>query len=307
MFIISKCFDIYVSNMETYKLEAFVTFSQTESVRKAAELLNLSPGAISKILHSLEEDLGIPLLTPVGRQVTLTAEGKAFLPDAIRMIKEWKSIKEGLKGNKAESKVSPLRLATFEVFSTYFLSGLDGVSLNRGLQLYEAVPGEIERLIMDEKADMGITYLPVPHPRLDFLKIRSVEMGVYAKKGAFGDVEQQDIPFVVPIAPLNGSPTKAKGLDGWPETAYERKVKYEVTLLESGLELCRQGKCAGYFPVFIALEHNRRVKAQFELERRASPYGAKKCYADVYLVKLKSRPEDELVKKMAKMIRTVCG
>lgn len=293
--------------METYKLEAFVTFSQTENVRKAAELLGVSAGALSKILHSLEDDLGIPLIVPVGRQVTLTSEAKAFLPDALRMIEQWKEIKRGLQGQKTEKKLSPLRLATFEVFSTYFLSGLDQVQLDHGLQLYEAVPGEIERLILDQRADLGITYLPVPHPRLDFLKIRSVEMGVYVKKGTFEDTEQQDIPFVVPIAPLAGSPTKAKGLDGWPETAYERKVRYEVTLLESGLELCRQGKCAGYFPVFIVEEHNRRVKTEFQLERKASPYGAKKCYAEVYLVKLKSRPEDELVKKMAKMIRTVCG
>ena len=293
--------------METYKLEAFVTFSQTESVRKAAEFLGVSPGALSKILHSLERDLGIPLIAPIGRQVTLTAEARAFLPDAKRMIEEWKSIKKALIGIKDEKKLAPLRLATFEVFSTYFLSGLDQINLNRGMKLYEAVPGEIERLVLDHKVDMGITYLPVPHPRLDFMKIRSVEMGVYVKKGSFKDVDQQEIPFVVPIAPLTGSPTKAKGLDGWPETAYERKVLYEVTLLESGLELCRQGKCAGYFPVFIAEEHNRRVKPQFELERKTSPYGGAKCYANVFLVKLKSNPEDELVKKMAKMIRTVCG
>ncbi|MES2529187.1 MAG: LysR family transcriptional regulator [Bdellovibrionota bacterium] len=293
--------------METYKLEAFVTFSQTESVRKAAELLGISPGALSKILHSLEHDLGIPLIIPVGRQVTLTAEARAFLPDAKRMIEEWKSIKKALIGIKDEKKLAPLRLATFEVFSTYFLTGLDQIDLKCGMKLYEAVPGEIERLVLDHKVDMGITYLPVPHPRLDFLKIRSVEMGVYVKKGSFKDIDQQEIPFVVPIAPLSGSPTKAKGLDGWPETAYERQVLYEVTLLESGLELCRQGRCAGYFPVFIADEHNRRVKPQFELERKSSPYGGAKCYANVYLVKLKSNPEDALMKKMAKMIRTVCG
>ncbi len=293
--------------METYKLEAFVTFSQTENVRKAAELLGITPGALSKILHSLEDDLSIPLLAPIGRQVTLTSEARAFLPDAKKMIEDWKSIKKGLLGIREEKKLSPLRLASFEVFSTYFLSGLEQIGWNQGLKLYEAVPGEIERLVLDHKVDMGITYLPVPHPRLDFLKIRSIEMGVYVKKNAFKETDQEEIPFVVPIAPLNGSPTKAKGLDGWPETAYERKVLYEVTLLESGLELCRQGRCAGYFPVFIVEEHNRRVKPEFELVRKTSPYGAKKCYADVYLVKLKSMPEDDLVKKMAKMVRMVCG
>lgn len=293
--------------METYKLEAFVTFSQTENVRKAAELLGISPGALSKILHGLSEDLGIPLLAPVGRQVILTQEARAFLPDAIRILKDWKEIKSGLSGAKIAKREAPLRLATFEVFSTYFLSGLDLVGVKRPLKLYEAVPGEIERLVMEEKVDLGITYLPVPHPKLDVMKIRSVEMGVFVRKNAFKGIEDQDLPFVVPIAPLSGTPTKARGLDGWPDIAFERNVRFEVTLLESGLELCRQGKCAGYFPVFIAEEHNRRVKEEFHLERKPSPPGARKFSSDVYIVKLRSRPEDELMKKMAKMIRLVCG
>lgn len=292
--------------METIKLEAFIAFAQTENVRKAAELIHISPGALSKTLRSLSEELGIQLLAPVGRQVVLTQEAQLFLPHAKRMVDEWKSIKKTIEGNKLAVKEAPLRLATFEVFSTYFLSGLESINWTRGLKLHEAVPGEIERHLLSGEADLGITYLPVPNPRLDFLKIVTTEMGVYVRRDAFKGVDQPNIPFVVPIAPLTGTPTKAKGLDGWPDSNYERDVLYEVTLLESGLELCRQGRCAGYFPVFIIEEHNRRVRPEFELIRKLHPTAKNKCYSDVYLVKSKSMPENELVKKVAKMIRTVC-
>lgn len=292
--------------METYKLEAFIAFAQTENVRRAAELLHITPGALSKTLHNLEDDLGIPLMSPVGRQVVLTREAHQFLPHAKRMVEEWKNIKRAIAGNQLAMKESPLRLATFEVFSTYFLKGLESIEWKRGLQLHEAVPGEIERHILSGDVDLGITYLPVPHPRLDFMKIATVEMGVFVRRGAFEGVDQPHIPFVVPISPLTGTPTKAKGLDGWPETNYEREVLYEVTLLESGLELCRQGRCAGYFPLFIVSEHNRRVKPEFELVRKMHPTVKHRCYSDVYLVKPKAMPENDLVKKVAKMIRAVC-
>lgn len=292
--------------METYKLEAFLAFAQTESVRKAAELLHITPGALSKTLHNLEHDLGIPLMAPIGRQVVLTKEAHQFLPHAKKMVQEWANIKATMAGQKLARKEAPLRLATFEVFSTYFLQGLDAINWQRGLKLHEAVPGEIERHIIADEVDLGITYLPVPHPRLDFIKIITVEMGVYVRQGAFEGIDQPHIPFVVPIAPLAGTPTKAKGLDGWPETNYERDVLFEVTLLESGLELCRQGRCAGYFPVFIVNEHNRRVKPEFELVRKFHPTVKQRCYSDVYLVKPKSMPENELVRKIAKMIRNVC-
>lgn len=292
--------------METYKLEAFIAFAQTENVRKAAELLHITPGALSKTLHNLEADLGIELMSPVGRQVVLTKEAQQFLPHAKRMVDEWRNIKGIMAGQVVSNREAPLRLATFEVFSTYFLSGLESINWQRGLKLHEAVPGEIERHILSGEVDLGITYLPVPHPRLEFLKIVTVEMGVFVRKGAFVKSNQPHIPFVVPIAPLSGTPTKAKGLDGWPETNYERDVLYEVTLLESGLELCRQGRCAGYFPVFIVEEHNRRVRPEYELVRKLHPTVKHRCYADVYLVKPKSMPENDLVKKVAKMIRRVC-
>lgn len=131
---------------------------------------------------------------------------------------------------------------------------------------------------------------------------------MFIKKGAFKGVAQQDLPFVIPVMPLQGVPTRVRGLDGWPEDAFQRKVLHRVTLMESALELCRQGRAAGYFPVFVVNEHNKRMCAEYKLERqRAPPHtNCRVRSADVFIVKRKSYEETDVVRQLAKAIRAIC-
>jgi hypothetical protein len=76
--------------------------------------------------------------------------------------------------------------------------------------------------------------------------------------------------------------------------------------MESALELVRQGRCAGYFPAFVASEHNKRVREELRLERRKTPYPGRICKADVFIVKRKSFEETDVVKQLAKALRLVC-
>ncbi|MEQ1723549.1 MAG: hypothetical protein ABL930_10265, partial [Pseudobdellovibrio sp.] len=136
----------------------------------------------------------------------------------------------------------------------------------------------------------------------------SIEMGVYTKKGALKGIPQNELPYVIPVNPLQGVPTKVRGLDGWPEDAFERNVTHRVTLMESALELCRQGLVAGYFPAFVVCEHNDRVKEEFQLERRRPPQltDCKLRKSDVFLVKRKSTEEDDIIKQLSKAIKVIC-
>ena len=45
-----------------------------------------------------------------------------------------------------------------------------------------------------------------------------------------------ELPFSTPVGPVEGSPTAVKGLDGWPEHEYQRKVRFQVEMMESALE-----------------------------------------------------------------------
>ncbi|MEK7354976.1 MAG: LysR family transcriptional regulator [Bdellovibrionota bacterium] len=291
--------------MNFRRLEYFSVLARTGNLRKASEILNLSAPALSKAMKTLEDELEVSLWVRDGRKIILTDSGKALLKRAPQFIDEMKTFKESLVTEKAGPR--PIRIGTFEVFSTYFLTFMDELGWNdHSLELHELLPGEVEKYVGLNEIDIGITYMPVPDPDLDFLKVSSIEMGVFTRKGAFKGMPQMQLPFVIPVSPLQNTPTKVRGLDGWPEDAYRRKVIHKVTLLESALELCRQGRVAGYFPVFIVNEHNKRVAPEFQLERRKSPYPGRVCRSDVFIVKRKSDEETDTVKQIAKAIRLIC-
>jgi len=291
--------------MNLKRLEYFITIAQTGNLTKAAEILHLSPPALSKAMKLLEEEIGISLWNKSGRGILLTDAGVLLLKKAPHLMESIHEIKHSLHSNDNVKK--PIRIGTFEVFSTYFLRFMDELKWNQhALELHELLPGEIEQHLIANNLDYGLTYLPIPDPKLDFLKVMSIEMGVFIKQGEFENTPQSELPFVVPVMPLTGIPSKVRGLDGWPEDAYERKIIHRVTLLESAMELCRQGRVAGYFPTFIVHEHNKRVKKEFQLVRKKSPSPGKICTSDVYLVKRKSDEEDTILKQLAKALRIIC-
>lgn len=291
--------------MDTNRLKYFCAVAEAGSVRGAAELLNVSPPALSKAIHILEDELGIKLFVRSGRSILLTDAGFRLAEKSRAILQDIEKLKSSAEEER--SAVHELKIATFEVFSTYFLRALEMAGWGENpLTIHDVVPGELERALIERHVDVGITYMPVASPDLDFLKITSIEMGVYTSKSAFPGATQRDLPFVVPVNPLYGAPSRVRGLDGWPDDAYPRNIRYQVTLLESALELCREGRAAGYFPSFVVQAHNRQVRDEFQLARRSSPYKGRVCLTDVFLVKRKTDHESKTMKQLAKAIRLMC-
>jgi DNA-binding transcriptional LysR family regulator len=292
--------------MDFTRLKYFSVIAESGSVRAAAELLRLSPPALSKALHLLENEVGAKLVNRSGRNIVLTDAGRRLATRARALLDEAESVRREVAGANLEKQ--ELRIGTFEVFSTHFLGFLQEPFFRKQqVLLHELIPGEIETALAENRIDYGLTYLPVPRAEVEHVKIATVEMGVFARKGAFDGCIQSALPFVVPVSPIAGVPTRVKGLDGWPDDSYPRKIHYRVTLMESALEICRQGLAAGYFPLFVIEEHNRRMLPEYRLTRRPSIYPGRVCRTDVFLVKRKATPENSVVRELAKAVRRVAG
>lgn len=290
--------------MDMNQLKYFCTIARTGSMRKAAELLNVSQPALSKTTKLLQEELGVKLIAHVGRNIVLTDQGRQLAERAEGLLQNFAALRTEMETGVAAS--DQVRIATFEVFSTYALEFLKHLEWNqKQIVLHEVLPGELERALADRQVDIGITYMPIAHPELEHMKIGAIEMGVYTHAEAFKGVKQNDLPFVVPVMPITGSPSRIRGLDGWPEDSYPRQVRYQVTLMESALELVRQGRAAGYFPVFVVELHNTRVREDLRLVRRPSIYKGRVCKTDVFLVKRRSDIESSLHKQLARGFRLI--
>lgn len=68
--------------MNTQQLETFVQVAEHLNFARAAESLNITQSAVSRQIHSLEDELGIKLLHRTTRTVILTPEGLSFLEDS---------------------------------------------------------------------------------------------------------------------------------------------------------------------------------------------------------------------------------
>ena len=132
-------------------------------------------------------------------------------------------------------------------------------------------------------------------------------MGAYALKDSFSKMELEEIPFAVPVNPLEGAPSGVKGSDAWPETRFKRNAPYKVDLMATGLELTRQGLCAIFIPQFVAKLHNEIMPSKFHLHALELPRAMPPVHRDVYLVRRESTAENDAIKKVAKALREICG
>jgi len=287
--------------METDRLRHFKVLVETGNMRKAAELLALSHGGLSKSIRKLEDELGTKLTRPDGRGLAITDEGKRVYERATQFLSAEKVFRDAhAQMGKTEEN---LRIGTFEVFSTYFMGRLVAdKNVPSPLRLREYVPGKMEAAIVAREIDVGITYLPIPHPELAFHKIASIEMGIYVNRGSFPKIPVEKLPFVVPVTPVEGSPSGVKGLDGWPDHLFPRQVRFEVELMQSGIELCRRGLCAIFIPDFIANLHNESVSAEYSLQKRSYPASVRPVHREVFLVTLKDRRANAFAKNLGRTL-----
>ncbi|MFK8906724.1 LysR substrate-binding domain-containing protein [Streptomyces sp. YS-3] len=72
--------------LDIRRLHMLRTVAARGSIAAAAQALALSPGAVSQQLSALRRDVGVDLLRPDGRTVTLTEAGRVLLEHADRIL-----------------------------------------------------------------------------------------------------------------------------------------------------------------------------------------------------------------------------
>ena len=72
--------------MNTFQLSCFLAVAVYLNFAQAAQALHVTHPAVSQQIKSLEKELGAPLFVRTTRSVSLTEEGKAFLPDAQQIV-----------------------------------------------------------------------------------------------------------------------------------------------------------------------------------------------------------------------------
>jgi DNA-binding transcriptional LysR family regulator len=161
----------------------------------------------------------------------------------------------------------------------------------------------MEQLVVDKHSDLGITYLPIPHQGVEFIKVGKIRMAIYGLKKFGKGYSLKDLPFVIPIAPIQGTPSGVCGLDGWPEHLFERQIQFRVEMMETALQLCRHGVAVAFLPEFVVSLANAQSTRELKLEKLNQPEDFEPIQRDVFLIQRKGAAETKMVREIAKALR----
>lgn len=287
--------------MDIDRVRYFCVLAKTGSITKASEILRISQPALSKAIKLLEVETGLHLTEREGRGLVLTETGMRFLETAEPLLNTWLNLSKDIQQPSVNEH---FRVGSFEVFTTYFLNVLLKKYPFRSLVLQEFLPGQLEQAIDQRRTDVGITYVPIPTPRVVFKEAAKITMGVFGLKGAFGG-KDTDPPFVVPLAPLEGTPSKVVGLDGWPDHEFPRKFAYRVALMQSAIEICSEGLALAYLPEFVVNLYNRKAAQKYHLVQYPCAIPEKQRRQSVYIIHRQGEKEGPEIRAIAKALRSL--
>jgi DNA-binding transcriptional LysR family regulator len=256
--------------MSIDRLRYFAAVVETRNLRQAAELVGISSPSMSKAISVLEAELSCKLIHPEGRGIGITPKGLEVYNVSIPLLEEYRRFHYRIKeGAKAAVKI---RIATFEVFSSYFTSAFLLQNPELKALLLEMPPGKIEQAVLNGSVDLGLTYIPSPDPTLDFVEIGSFEMMIFGNK-KWQSVSFEQWPFAIPTTELRIHSSDVDSMDMWPRTAPKRHIKYEFELLETALQTSRNGLSVLHCPDFVVRLHNLEIKPSLQLVSLPNPNG----------------------------------
>lgn len=141
-------------------LEYFIKVAKLGSINKAAQALFISQPYLGKILHDLEEKMGVPLLNRSKQGVTLTPEGEEFMRRAIRILGEMDSLRFHAPGGEENFEHLSVSMTKFshimESFIEVVLRHQDQPSFTH--RLYEGNPDDVVDDVFSGRADVGVLH-----------------------------------------------------------------------------------------------------------------------------------------------------
>lgn len=102
----------HVFMIDLRRLHILRVVHQLGTVTAAAEVLHLTPSAVSHQMRELARELAIPILEPEGRRVRLTPAGRLLVDHADALLARWEEARAELESFRA-GLTGPLRIAGF--------------------------------------------------------------------------------------------------------------------------------------------------------------------------------------------------
>ncbi|MDR1661658.1 MAG: LysR family transcriptional regulator [Azoarcus sp.] len=166
-------------------LEAFIQIAELGSFNKAAERLHVTQTALTRRIQRLEAFLSLRLFDRTTRVVALTTVGRAFLPEAVRLVDELDRSFERLRAQSRDS-VGDVTMVSVPSMMFGYLPAVFGEYIrrfpNNRVLILDRGSTPVMEMVLQRQAEFGLHVKPVEHPDLHTDLLRRDPFVAYCRK-----------------------------------------------------------------------------------------------------------------------------
>ncbi|WP_447528005.1 LysR family transcriptional regulator [Vreelandella sp. TE19] len=217
---------------------------------RAAQAIHKSPSTLNHAVHKLEEQLGVQVLEPVGRQVRLTEAGELLLRRARQLIESAASI-EDIATRLAEGLETEVAVAIDQVFpadaQAKALERFSEAYPQVRVQLYESVLNGGVEMLFDGQVDLVISGMEVPGflgEPLANVRFIAVAHPDHPLHGLGRDLDLRDLAQYRQLV-VRDSANRQSANAGW----LKAEQRWTVSHLNTSLDMIKRGLGFAWMPV----------------------------------------------------------
>ena len=248
--------------MELTQLRYFITIAETQSFTEAARRLHVSQPALSYQIKHLESELGGVLFHRTSRQVSLTVDGKAFLPLAQGVLRKADEaahfMAERLGVERGEVTMGAVPSVGNQVIPRILASFRRNFP---GVRVHVTVAGsrELEDMVLGGDVDFAIVSAPSTSDALEVTHLLVEELVVIAppghelgKRHSVSFLELQKYEWILPDRSFT---LASQILQACERAGFEPDVVFETGSLESVLSFVQNDLGIGILPRLALSAH----------------------------------------------------
>ncbi|MBN6206825.1 LysR family transcriptional regulator [Ralstonia pickettii] len=247
--------------MELRQLEYFLAVCEELHFTRAAEKLNIAQPTLSQQIKTLEGEAGIPLFDRIGKKIALTEAGKILLKHTQQAFYELEQAKTAIRDLNGLER-GKLTIGSLLTCVNYLLPSV----IMHFKQLYPNIElsvlglrtGDIEKGILENELDLGVTFLPIENGNMESIPLFAEELALAVPVNhqlAFEAMADLQIITQFPLILMPKSYYLRQLIDTYcNEIGINPEPALELTTLESLTQMVAKGLGVTILPVPY-LEH----------------------------------------------------
>jgi DNA-binding transcriptional LysR family regulator len=238
--------------MNLRQLRYFLAAAEHGSFTAAARSLYVAQPSLSEQVRQLEAELGVDLVARVGRGIVLTEAGRAFRPEAERVLAGVERARDAVRGVR-ELRAGTLSFGMFGTASGYLIADLVGDFRKRYPDVRLRLVGQNSSLVADAvragRLEAALVVLPVDDDGLEVRPVHREELIVVSRTadrlGERMTIEQlAELPLVLYDAEYGWADPMRRQLAERAQLAgVTLRPVVEVEDLEAAVQLTARGIC----------------------------------------------------------------